>query len=265
MSTGVRIGSRIGQRSSGGASPIAGVTRDATNTTKYLPQSGAEWDLLLAAAGLVVAAPDALYLLQEASGAAVDAIGARDLAALGAVAYQQPVTGWSTLAVETTDDAVETFGNTTFADVASTPMMALVYAQVVTAPAGDRTLFTCGGTFDADAALEVNSTPRLRANSAANDALGTVTPLGAVHPYIVRLGSASVFACSDEEKIVPVFSGAMTGTTFQLGGNFSNSWNAAGAKFLYAAVWQGAAAEFFTLARAKVLQQTLGWTVGWTP
>ena len=187
--------------SSCGAQVIAGVTRDATSG-KYIPQSEAEWDLLLVAAGLAIGAPAALYLLQEASGSPADSIGVRTLTASAGVTYRQAVTGWTTLAMQTTDNAIQTISNATFDDVSTNSMLALVYAEVVTDPAaGERTLFTCGGNFDADAALEVSSVPRLRANSGANDATSTGSPLGAVRPFVVRIDQTgnTVFACSVAE------------------------------------------------------------------
>jgi len=249
-----------------GSGSIAGVTRDVTSGV-YLPQSTAEWTLLMAAAGLATGNPSNLWLLQEASGDPADSIGAKTLTATGTRAYQQAVTGWTTKSVKTTDGASGILINTSAVQsILTNSALVLAYARVNNTPAAERTIFSLGYTFDGDAAIEVTPTPRLQFNSVINDAIGTLNPTGQVRPYVSQVDrtALSAFGCSDAEKLVPTFSALMAGTGIAFGGDNAGTWLPATTDYLYAAVFVDAAARL-TRSQIKTLLTTLGWTIGWVP
>lgn len=232
------------------------VTRDATSNI-YTPISSAEWATFRSAFSLTAPAPDSLWLLQESSGNAADSIGAFTLTATGTVTYQQSATGWTRKGVGTTDNVASHFTTTS----GSLPLggaasqTTLLIAIVPSAPAANRSLYN-GQT---GTTIRINSTPRAVCISGANTSTGTVSPVGAVRPYVYRenFTAASSTLMTDQEKLVPTH-GTISGRNLSLGSSSA----AAAAVIVYACAWYSAAAEIAD-ADVRSLLQAMGFTVSW--
>lgn len=239
-------------------------TIDATSGIA-VPADATEWASFITDSGLSIAAPDALWLMQEASGNLADSIGSFTLAASGSgLSYQQTQSGWSRTGVQTTDGTAGRWQNTAAAlpNVATESCLLLVYANITAAAgASTRSLIEIGTT--TDARVRVNTTPRMLSSSGGNlSAAGASSPVGQVRPYVLkvdRTGSV-VTGYSDIEKLSPTFNASMTGERLVVGGN---SGSCAAARYLYGAAWFLGDAEMSD-ATVKALLEALGWTIPWT-
>lgn len=258
--SGLRSGVRSGLNADSGA--MSAVSRDATSNV-YAPETIPEWTAALGVAGIATGTPSNLYLLQEASGNAADAIGSKTLTAAGTLSYQQSVSGWSRKSIRTATGVAGTLKNTTFGNVNATSHLLLLYALNGTV-ASTRTVARMGDVFDDDATIEVTSTPRVQVGEGdASRSVGTASPVGAVRPYVLRINDTSnlVDAFTDQEKIVGGAQ-ACNGTELCIGGDNGQTWMPNDCDYLYCAVFSGAAAELSD-DDVRSLLQTLGWTVLW--
>ena len=234
-------------------------TVDATSGIA-VPSSAAEWSAFIAAKGLSVGAPDALWLLQEASGNPADSIGGFTLTPAGSPGYQQAESGWSRKAIRLHDGASERLSTTDagLPDIASASMTTLVFANLISVAA--TRVFIDHGTTTKNRA-EQNTTPRLVAMSGSNTATGLNDPTGAVKPFVLRTnrtaGSATLF--SDTEKVAPTWSSSVTGKSSVLG----SSGLSGTVSFLYACQWHASNAEM-TDANLKALLQAMGFVIAWS-
>lgn len=224
-----------------------------------VPASAAEWTAFIASKGLSVSVPDALWLMQEASGNAADSIGSFTLTAGGTgLAYQQAVSGWSRKAITFTDGGTGQLKSTSASlpDISTTSQLTLVIALVSTI-GGTRNFVTQGTT---KSALNLtNAAPRVRVASSSNSTDGALDPTVGVKPFVLGTNrtAGSTTGYTDVEKLSPTFSTAVTGKTACIG---ANSANGPGAAVLYACEWHAAKAEL-TDANVKALLQALGFTV----
>lgn len=246
---------------SGGSIP--GVSRDATSL-KYVPANAAEWTALMAAASLATGNPSDTWNLQEAAAPMIDTIGANNMTMSGAgLLFQQPVAGWSRLAIATPDGQPNHNAQTlTAVDISTTSALALVYVRMpVAAPAATRRLVRLNST---GVRTDINTTPVLQCLTqgvGGTTVNGVSNPTSAVRPLVVQIdrtgGRTRVF--TDQEKIVGTV-GTYVTPVFNLG---SSGGNSADASYLYCALFTGAAAEL-SEAQVKTLLQTLDWTIPWS-
>lgn len=237
------------------ASPMAGVTRDATSGI-YCPANAAEWSTVMAAAGISSGGPSLLYLLQEASSNVADSIGAFT-GTVTAASYQQPVTGWSRKAITGIDGGAGLIDNlsASLPDPSTTSMLMLSYAIVSAAPAAIRNVQSLATTNLATS--RVNTTPCAQGVSGASVVTGTSNPTGAVRPWVLEYDktNSAVTVYTDQEKLSPTFTAA-SGQRHRLHLDFAGG-------FLYHVAFFGPAAEL-TDAQVKTLLQTLGWAIPWS-
>lgn len=269
MSIGPRIGPRVGfgglrfgSGFSTAADPFAGVSKDATSNI-YVPANAAEWTTFIAAAGLSIAVPDALWLFQEASGNPADSIGSFTLTASGTgISYQQAVTGWSRKAIKFTDAGTGALvsTSTSLPDISTTSMLTVAYCDILSTPASARDIVTQGTT--TRDALQVTTTPRFQALSGSNASPQNGTPVGAVRPYTLRTNrsASTVLGTTDIHKAVPTFSTSITGKKITFGNLASGS---PPLTCLYSFELHGVNAELSD-ATLKSLLQALGWTITWS-
>lgn len=267
MIVGTKVGARVGPvvgLDFGGGNPLASVTKDATSGI-FTPASASEWSAFISAKGLSIAVPDAIWLLQEASGNPTDSgsSGLFGLTASGTgLAYQQAVAGWSRKAITFTDGGTGLLKSTSASlpDISTTSQFTVLLANITATPAAVRNIITQGTT--TKASINVTITPRARAVSGANISDGTTSPTGAVRPWGLRTNrtAGSTTGFTDVEKLVPTFSTSLTGKTVGIGSNGSSSPAMA---VLYGWQWNGANAEISD-ANFKALLQALGLTIGWT-
>lgn len=225
-----------------------------------IPQSSGEWTSFLAAANISIAAPDALHLLQEASGSPADSIGSFPLTAVGSPGYRNAVTGWSTKGISFTDGSTQSLSSTSASlpDPASQSMAILALYIVDSAPAATRGIIGIGTTNIALA--NITTTPRLQARVVANTATGTVDPTGSVRPYLDRYNftASKQSVLSDQERLSPTW-GASSGKRLRIGGNNTTPTS----RVLYSATWFTANSEALTDDVVHALYVAMGFTVSW--
>lgn len=232
---------------------------DATSNIA-VPANSEEWGAFITSNGLSVTAPDALWLMQEASGNLADSIGTFTLTASGTGAtYQSSVTGWSRKALSFASEADALFTNTAagLPNIATESQLTLLIGSFGT-PAGNRA-FVWHGTTSNRLMIE-SATRKLRANSNGNVADGAADFTGVVRPLGLRTNrtAGSCTGFSDVDKISPTFSTAVTGERILLGGGPSPPFSV-----LYMAQWHAANAEISD-ANYKALLQAMGFTITWT-
>jgi PKD repeat protein len=242
-------------------------TVDATSS-KGRPATGAEFAAFLAANSGTLSAwssPTSLYTCQDAASPLADQIGAFSLAMSGTGdAYQQAISGWDAKAATLTDGTAAGWRSlsASLPDISTTSILVLAYVRMpASAPAATRILALVGGAVTANVRL-VGGTGVFSTVSGANAASGATNMAGAgVVPVVLkvdRTGSIQT-AYSLSEKLSPTFGVTMTGKSAYLGSNGA----AAAVGYLWAARWDGAAAER-TDAQIKALLQALAWSPTWT-
>lgn len=265
---GPRVGFRVGLAAglsedqisppiSGGGIP--GVTRDATSGI-YAPANATEWTALMAAAGLATGNPGSTWNMQEASGNLADSIGTVTLTQTGAGhLYQQPITGWSRLGVQTVDGtANQKWVNTTTANNPNvTDVFLLGYVETPAAsPAAVRDVMTKSASAD----CRFNTTGKLRGVFGASADLAT-DPRGRRMPIGIQVnntGSVSAIF-TDQDAFIGTYVLPASAIMTAFGGQTTN---ASATKYFYGAEFGGAAARLST-AQVRTLYQTLGWTIPW--
>jgi hypothetical protein len=235
-------------------------TSDATSG-KGIPQSSTEWTNA-GFSGIV--APTSLYLYQEASGNFADSIGAFTLTASNISTYAQAVTGWSTKGWNVADDGVQRNAqstSTSLPDLSTTSMTSLHYSIINATPTANRDFVQYGTA--ATSRLRITLTPRFSGVSGGNSATGTVSPTGAVRPFICKHDKTNSIAraISDQENLQPTFSTPASTKKFLVGGS-TNGNNPPNSNHLYCARWDGTNSEISDANLAN-MQSLLGWTRSW--
>lgn len=233
-----------------------------------VPANATEWAAAMAAAGIASGGPSALWLCQDASGNAADAIGTYTGTASGTgTAYRQPVAGWSRLALTTTDAASGAWANTAagLPDPATTSCMALAYLNLPTAPGAGRALLrigTGGVTASLSGSIASSNVPRITITNGTIGSNGTSNPFGtSVRPWLLQhnITAATQTLYTDQEKLPLGSPQALTGVQIRMGMGVTS---APAASYLNCAWFFGAAAEL-SAAQIKRLLQTLAWSVLW--
>jgi hypothetical protein len=242
------------------------VAKDATSGIR-VPASLTQWQdfnayhVAIGTANYPNVTPTCLWLCQESSGNLTDVIGGVTLTQTGAGhLYNQAVTGWSRLAVQTVDGtAGQKWINSTIApnpNLVSTSWFAVIGFPAA-APVAARDLMANSGTLDCRL-----STGGKVAIINSGTATGTANPLAGVHLVEVKhdLTNSTFVAYSDQEKLVGTYVAVASNPMFVFGGQTTA---ASGSAYLYVAEFSGAAAEL-TDAQYKARQIALGWSPPWT-
>jgi hypothetical protein len=221
----------------------------------FVPGSAADFALL------GEAAPQSLWLCQEASGNLADSIGALPLTPLNGPSYQQAVAGWTRLGAAIADVTTQRFvlQSGVGPNPGTTSQLWIAYIDVTATPGATRRLWGLGGTTPCDARITNAPVCRLTVDAASAD--GTANPVGGgVRPYVVlydRTNSRAVLY-TDQEKIVGTYAAGVNDGNKGLGPATGPS-----AAMVWACLFTGAAAEKSD-AQVKSLLQALGWAVPWT-
>lgn len=264
ITSGLRSGLRVGLRSElnpgGVVDPMAGVTKDGSSNI-YCPANASEWTTAMAAAGLATGNPSSVWNCQEASGNLTDAIGSIALTVTGSPTFQQAISGWARKGITYPLSTTARHTNSTTAPSAgSTSLLMLLYALPPSADVGlTRSLCQVGTT--AELRCNTSSPTRMTVVNGATTA-GAGAFLGtSVRPILLRYNrtATTVTGFSDIEKIVGTYAAA----TGPIVGFPSNGAQSMGFSALYAALFDGAAAEL-TDAQVKTLLTQLGWSIPWS-
>lgn len=238
---------------------------DATSN-KGAPANATEWLAAYAAtAGIGVAIPQHLYLLQEAAGNAADSIGAALLVPSGPPGYQQAIAGWSRKCITFTDGTTIYFNNGggVGVNMATTSALSFTYGMRTGTPAATRILCGMGGALYANilsAHLDTSNHLGIGVNAAVTNS-GTVDyGSGVIFPMVVQHDRTNGVQriLTDKEVITKAY-GALSNENGQyflgtLGGVFAAPFG-----YAYNALITGAGAEL-TSAQIKSLLTTLGWS-----
>jgi hypothetical protein len=242
-------------------------TVDSTSN-KGVPANSTEWGDVLTQVG-VTGTVAHLYLMQEASGNLTDSVGSVTLTAASSPDYNQTVSGWTRkfLGEKDAGFSVAAFSSTSASlpDLSTTSVLMLVYGKIVSTPDAEKDAFVIGGSSSARY-VTINTTPAWKLNQGGGGASATGgTGDNDVHPIIIQVDRTNsvIRFITDEEILTPTWSNPSVANKL-LG--FGSVASAAAAQFMagYAVVLTG---NIATTSRAnlKVLLETLGWTVGWTP
>jgi hypothetical protein len=266
---GARIGMLLGTRVSssvGEETPPEEATWSVDATSGIgVPADATEWGDLITSESLTNwSTPTSLYLGQDSGSPLLDSISSFHLAFGGSGAsYQQPVTGWSRQAATLTDN-VATAGwsnsDASLPDISTTSSLLLAYVRMPPSPPGAARQLIGLGTSNHAAIRVLNTSGFLQVVSFATGSAGAINMTGVgVVPLVLKVNQTTnqVIAYTTTAKIGPAFSASMTGKGIKLGAAANNS---AAAGYLYAARWDGVAAERSD-QDVKDLLEALGWTV----
>ncbi len=236
---------------------------DATSG-KGVPADATEWANIISDQGLTNwTVPDSVYSCQDSASPLVDDVGAIDLAFGGSGAtYQQAITGWSRLAATLADSATAGWSNASggLPDIGTASCLLLAFVRMpTTSPGSARQIVTLGSSGYATIRI-IQTSGILQVVSNTIGGSGATNMIGAgVVPLVLKVDQTAnqVIGYSPSEKLGPAFSASMTGQGVKLGASVGNCPNSG---FLYAARWDGAAAERSD-ADIKALLEALGWTV----
>ena len=235
-------------------------TVDATSGIAC-PASTSEWLDFIAAKNLPLAAPDGLWLMQEASGPLDDATGTVDLAPFGAPAWSQPVVGWTRRAAATPPNTTSGFRHTnpaTLPDVSTGSLLVLAFYQSGATAAGPRSLlFGGGGTSASLGEVSIDATDRLRFTVGGTSAMGTHVHGREVFPLVMKMDvtNQQQKVITPFETIQQAYRALSSSKGLILGGA---NLQAPDSRWLYMAAWYSARAEI-TDADLKTLLTALGW------
>lgn len=223
-------------------------TVDATSS-KACPASLIE-AAALDAKGAYMGRPDAIYNFQEASGAIVDVVNARNLTVSGSGTYQQAVSGWSRLALNLT--AGSSVGNaaTPNANANSiTEIFYSLYSGTITA-SGNIQLYGTSQVWQ----IRSTAAPVLQYRSGGNVNSGGNDYRNNVRPFVLRIDrpGANGNAYSDRDKISTTYASTPTGASIGIGG-------AGASQQLHGMIWYAPKTE----AQVKAHLQNAGWSIPW--
>ena len=274
LRTGLRVKPRvglavgIGADELGGGGSLDGIPRDATNGV-YRPGTLAQWNTVLAAAADSVGSPFLFAGLGQASGVDTDTIGGLTFTrggSFGNILFQQTLTGMSAVGVRLPRDTDCSFFTTsaTLPDITTGDFLVMGTAYIPS-PGPTSTPTTAvqlGTTFGADATLQMDTTPRIKAVMAAATTNGTANPLGQLTPWAVLVDRTNTRGAmlTKQEALAVAVGGA--GKRLMVGGDNVQSWLSSGWTYCDVVAFQGAAARRSN-AQIKTIWQTLGWTIAW--
>lgn len=231
-----------------------------------VPADATQWNAFISGNGLSISSPSHLWLCQEASGNLADAIGAVTLLAGGSPTYSNAVAGWTRVAVGTDAASTDEFNSGSTPDVNTTSQLWLFFVSLgATQPTG----YVIGGPSPNGQttglyAVHSASTGAVRFRCGNNFFDTSNSYSNATFPLVYKYDRTTPVCrgYTDSEKVTPGFDST---TIADAGGGMGHEsgGGSAGAKFLYVAVWSGAAAEMSD-ADLKALLQAMGWTISWS-
>lgn len=229
-------------------------TSDATSNIG-IPQSTSEWSNTGFAD---VGAPLAIYLCQEASGNLSDSTAnGLTLTKTGSgQSYQNTVTGWSTKAINFTDNTLGHYTTTAsgLPDISGTSMMGMAYIKQTAV--ATRSLIEMGTT---RCALETTTSGDWHYVAGANVSNSNAAESGPL-PIIIQINrtASSETAYTTGFRLVPTFSSTPTGKSLTLGGK---SRNPPAMSLLYSTWFSSTNAEM-SRETTKNMLAVLNWTIG---
>ena len=248
---GTRVGAKVGAFVGGAvgigadpisvSNPLASVRRDATSGV-YMPATLAQFDTLLAAAGLT-GGPFAIGLCQEASGNLATVGGYTFTASGTGVTYQQTVSGWATKGITTADAGTIVFTNTDagLPNIASESLAVMSLTKFNSAPGTFRDVHGMGTT--TKQRLFVKSGPEMQMFADGNGTtLSGVDPTGQVRPFVNQhdiTNSVERFI-TNQEAMACTFTATPTGKSIELFGGANAS---SDATHVYLVLFRGTAAN----------------------
>jgi hypothetical protein len=264
---GVKIGLTIGQ--AGAADPMSGVDRDATSLI-YRPSTLAQWQQTREAAGDTTGDPFLFWKLDQASGDAVDDIGALDGAPGGTlinISYEQAIPGWSAVGVTLAKGLDATF-ITTDASLPDTStgdllVMCSVRFPAAIAAGSPSTVMQLGYVYGTRVSIETMAAgPSVRAFTPSATATGAVDPAGDITPLALLVDRTSNRATvlTRFEALDVAIGGA--GKAILIGGDNIQTDLSAGGTYWDLVAFSGAAARKSN-AQIKAIWQACGWIVDW--
>jgi hypothetical protein len=180
----------------------------------------------------------------------------------------QSVSGWTTKSIKTTDalaSQVFSSADTHLPSPLSTSQALLIYVQINAATGGATPFWSwIAGTGTGQVlAIHVDTSGHLGVDvGSISHVTGTVVQTGSVIPVLLvydKTGSR-IILYTKGERIVATYNGLSgIGQGIYFGSNSASSVKAAGVNILWAAMWQGSAAEF-TDTGAHNMLTSLGWT-----
>lgn len=232
---GVRAGIVSGVKAgiNGDAGPA--VPTDGPNNFRF-PETLADFD------ALGEAQPTSLYLCQDASGSLADVAGTYNLSTAGTGhLYQQAVAGYTRLAVGAADAASAVWRSVTVPDPATTSFLLAAYILVSNDPAAERITACIGSTTRTNVGAVTSAGAKMRTRSGANVATGTAAINGVVHLVLLQsdVTNSVVRTANNSELLTPTYA-APAGVQVALG---QVSASTPDVRYLWAAMWTGAAAE----------------------
>jgi hypothetical protein len=225
-----------------------------------VPDTQVQWAELLDAANIHTGAPAHVWLLQETSGNLADSIGSAALAPVDQPSWAVSVPGWSRAAVATNETpANDGFYTNSTGNLDGTSYAFLVFL-VANQPTQSSSLFGLGQNGDHRFA-GVTTAPAFAANGiGVTTSSGSLSPGTSVHPVLLEINNPlhRYVVYTDHERIDGMWKPTTGAGGLAIIGNVTA--NATAARYLYAALWVGSAAELDDLT-VKAMLTTMGWSV----
>lgn len=226
---------------------------DATSNWSF-PANATEWGNFRTHKAALISVignnPDALHLMQDASGNPADAIGSFPLTAAGTgLTYANAVAGHSRKAINflTGDTGVLSSSSASLPDMASDDITGIIIA-LVTTPAATRALMSVGTTLGK---LTINSAGKMIVTSNANTATSANAETGSVRMFCLnQIASLETSGTTDLDTTQPI-TGTLAGKNITIGtagGLLSPTM-----QVLYAAWWMTASHAFGSHTAATAL------------
>lgn len=233
-----------------------------TTSSIGVPVDSTEWGSLISSNSLAFSAPNNLWLFQESGTTLADAIGGKNLTVTGSPSMQQTASGWTRKSVKASGAAANQFANNaTMSNTASVSVLLLVYARIYQATNGSQRAYYGGASSNAFEGVAGSSVARIRVGAQAGN--GSLSHVGQVRPYVLKhdvTNSVAVLYSDIEKRSITYAAAAGTTVQFQFGLSTDVTVNT---EVLYAAAWNGAAAER-SEAEIKAMLEALDWAVtGW--
>lgn len=259
---GKAIGIGVDELGGGAASPMAGVTRDATSGW-YMPATAGEWTTTFNVAGLSgKSALSSWNFGAPASGNVSDQLAAGNTLTVAGASwlYQQAVAGWANKAMTLPDAAANhnAQNTTTVPDIATTSGLLLLYILTPGAiPAASRRIHRFDSTTGAVFGVAVTTgvaqcTTQGAGGTTVNGASNICTNTVHIVALQVNVTTPGAFVFTDQDKIVGTV-GTYAGLAVGVG---SSGGTSAAIGYLWGGLLTGANAEL-TSAQFKALFQTL--------
>lgn len=256
----VEFGNRFGALFGTDYTPIGGAQFSVDGTSgKPVPDNAGEWSNFLTSFSSVLSVPQHLWKFQESSGNNLDSVGSGNLTVTNS-SYQKVIAGWSRFAMGGPGTAVTgTLRNLAMANTATTSYLIFAFGRFDT-PTASLGAFVSYGSPTVQLPAITN---KVRLREGGNLLDSTNNHNSTVHPFLLsyNISNSTVKLYTDLEKISITFTTSV-GTSLSFA--TANTGDTGSRDFLYAASWEGAAAEVITDAEAKKLITAFGFSPPWS-